>query len=382
METSKKHLVLVAGEASGDLHAAHLVDALKTLDPTLSFSGLGGAKMRESGVEIYYELAKQGIVGFGEVVKHYPQLKKAFHLILKKIDQTKPVAVILVDYPGFNLRLARELKKRKIKVIYYISPQIWAWKENRVGLIKEVVDRMLVLFEFEQKLYAKHGIDVFFAGHPLVDTISIKTSKAKFLEQIGFSDYKLTIGLLPGSREKEVERHLPIMLEAALILNKEFPMIQFLIIKAPTISPGQMVKDLDDSEIQNIKLVGADNYAAINACDLCMVASGTATLETALLRKPMVVVYKTSLLTWSLAKLFIKIPYIGLVNIMAGKQIVPECLQFQATGGEIAQELKNIFTNEPKLADIKYELEQVKKSLGPPGASERAAKEILRVVSA
>ncbi|MBN1870565.1 MAG: lipid-A-disaccharide synthase [Candidatus Omnitrophica bacterium] len=379
MEEPKKHLIIVAGEASGDMHAAHLVEAIKHLDASITFSGLGGPMMKAGGVQLYDDLTKMAVVGFWEVVKYYKNIKKAFDLVLSKIEATNIDAVILVDYPGFNLRLARELKKRHIKVIYYISPQVWAWKEKRVYYIKKYIDRMLVLFRFEKEFYAKFGMDVHFVGHPLMDVIKIHNTKERFLEDRALSVDKLTIGILPGSREKEVKTLLPIMLDAASILEQEFPQVQFLIMRAPTIERSFIEKYLKN-RILACQIVEDTTYDGINACDLCMVASGTATLETAILQKPMVVVYKTSLFTWILAKLFVKIKDIGLVNIVAKKRIVPECVQFQATGGNIARELKDIFTDELKIAEMKTRLKTVKESLGESGASKRAAEEVLKSI--
>ncbi len=380
MGSTPKHLVIVAGEASGDMHAAHLIETLKRLDPSITFSGLGGPKMRAAGVDLYEDLTKMAVVGFWEVVKHYKDIKKAFNLILKKIDETAVDAVILVDYPGFNLRLARELKKRNIKVIYYISPQVWAWKQKRVHFIKKNVDKMLVLFQFEKDLYANFGINVEFIGHPLIDTIKTHGAKESFLLSNNLSPEKLTIGILPGSREKEIENLLPVMLDAAKRLAGEFPQIQFLIIKAPTIARSSIKQYLQRNSL-TCQIIDDNIHDGVNACELCMVASGTATLETAILQKPMVVVYKTSLLTWILAKLFVKIADIGLVNVVAGRRIVPECVQFQATGRRIAAELKNIFTDELKIADMKTNLRAVKESLGPGGASLRAAGEVLKTLN-
>lgn len=378
MESKPKHFILVAGEASGDLHGAHLVEAIKSLSPSTTFSGLGGEKMKSSGVELYGDLIQMALVGFWEVLKHYGEIKKIFHLILKKIDSINVDAVILIDYPGFNLRLAKKLKQRNIKVIYYISPQVWAWKKNRVHFIKKHVDQMLVLFPFEVDFYAQFGIDVHCVGHPLIDTIQINTPKERFLPSLSLPAETLTIGILPGSRQKEIEVLLPIMLSAAKILVKTFPEIQFLILKAPTISRSLLEHYLNGSTL-TYRIVDEDTYNGINACNLCMVASGTATLEVAILQKPMVIVYKTSLFTWLLAKLFVKIKDIGLVNVVAGKRIVPECVQYQATGKKIAKELTDIFTNELRIAEIKINLKGVKESLGLSGASRRAAEEILNM---
>ncbi|VAX37260.1 Lipid-A-disaccharide synthase [hydrothermal vent metagenome] len=383
MENSPKHIIIIAGETSGDMHGAHLVKELKTLNPTLTFSGLGGPNMQQNGVTLYEDLTKLAVVGFLEILKHYGQFKKIFRNILFQIKKSKPSAIILVDYPGFNLRLAKKIKKNKtlkdIKIIYYISPQVWAWKKKRVFDIKKYVDKMLVLFPFEKDFYTKYGVDATYVGHPLLDTIQINTPKSKFLEHQNLFDYRITLGLLPGSRQKEVEKLLPIMLGVIDILRKDFPMMQFLIIKAPNIEQQFIERSITNPSLF-IRIVEQEGYDALNACDLCIVASGTATLETAILQKPMIIIYKTSLITWMLAKIFVKIPNIGLANIIAGKQIVPECIQFQAKAPNVAEKLKSMFTNEIKLAEIKQELRKVKKILGESGASKRAAEKILEVL--
>ncbi len=391
MDSPKKHIVIVAGETSGDMHAAHLVDAIKKIDPSVRFSGLGGPQMKECGVDIYFDLTQIAVVGFFEVLKHYSEFKKVFDDILKKIKETKPDAVILVDYPGFNLRLAKAIRQAKIptKIIYYISPQVWAWKANRVFQIKKNVDKMLVLFKFEVDFYKRFGMDVDFVGHPLIDIVQPSVSKEDFLRSIGFEDYKFTVGLLPGSRRKEVEKHLPVMLKAAALLKKDFPMLQCLIMKAPGIDvgnpsnnekPENSTSEAKKKSPSFFKIIENNTYNAINACDACMVTSGTATLETAVLQKPMVVMYKTSFLTWVIAKLLIKIPNIGLVNVVAGKRIVPECVQFDATGEKIATEIKRILSDDLKRNEIRRNLIAVKDSLGPGGAADRAAGKILAIL--
>jgi len=376
MEKEETQIIIIAGEASGDRHAAHLVDELKVRRPDIKFSGLGGEKMRSSGVAIYHDLTRLAVIGFWEVAKHYTALKRIFDDILKKIDEIKPACVILVDYPGFNLRLAKKLKKHGVRVFYYISPQVWAWKENRVHQVKKYVERMFVIFKFEKDFYARHGIDVSFVGHPLLDTLKVDCPKDEFLKKHGLKDFQLTIGLLPGSREKEITRILPVMLKAAAILKEKYPMLQFLIVKAPTIEHDMLTTHVNVEKL-GIRLIDGDTTNAIHACDLCIVASGTATLETALLQKPMVIVYKTSWITWAIAKLFVKIPDIGLVNVVAGKRIVPECVQHKANAKAIAVELESIFKDETKIAAIKSELAQLKRNLDLGGASGRAADEIL-----
>ncbi len=380
MTNQPKHIMIIAGEASGDMHGAHLVKALQDLSPHTRFSGLGGQSMTEAGVEIYEDLTQYAVVGFLEVVKQYPKIKKAFDLILDKIEIHKPDCVILIDYPGFNLRLAPKIKALGIKVIYYISPQIWAWKKERVFHIKKCVDKMLVLFSFEKKLYDKVNVPCEFVGHPLLDTVQIKTTKEKFLKFHGLDDYKFTVGLLPGSRIKEIENHLPIMLETAELLKSRFPMMQFMVVKAPTIARAFLDVYIRDCSVA-VKVIEDNTYDAVNACDICMVASGTATLETGIVGKPMVIIYVTSFLTWVLAKLFVKIPYIGLINVVAGKKIVPECIQFQAKPVFIAAQMEKIFTNELLVQEIKDELKKATQSLGENNASRRAADAVLKTLA-
>ncbi|MBI5416073.1 MAG: lipid-A-disaccharide synthase [Candidatus Omnitrophica bacterium] len=373
MGQPQKHFVIVAGEASGDLHAAHLVDELKRIDPALTFSGVGGARMRASGVELYHDMSSLAVVGFFEVLKHYREIREVFNLILKKIGTVRPQAVILVDYPGFNLRLAREIKKRDIPVIYYISPQVWAWKANRVRQVARYVDKMLVFFTFEKEFYARRGIEVDFVGHPLIDVVHPATSKTEFLKTHGLSADRLTIGLLPGSRQNEIRNLLPVMLEAADILRREFTQIQFIVLKAHTIDRSLLDPVCARAACRPV-IIEEKTYDGINASDLCMVASGTATLETAILGKPMVIIYRTSLLTWLLARCLVKIPHIGLVNVVAGRKVVPECVQFQARGENIAAELKRMFTDEMQISDIKADLQKVREALGPGGSTQRSAR--------
>jgi len=379
MENSKKHVLIVAGEASGDLHAAHLVDAIRECDPNITFSGVGGKKMSASGVELYENITNLAVVGFWEVLTHFKDIKRIFYLLLDKVREQKPDAVILVDYPGFNLRLAKELRKLNIKVIYYISPQVWAWKESRVKLIKQVVDRMIVLFAFEKDFYARHGMDVFFAGHPLLETISSTEESPYLLKSLGLSPGKTTVGILPGSRAKEIETMLPVMVDAAQMLYLGDKNLQFIVMRAPTVAKETLETHLQKSNVP-MAIVDNQTYAGIRASQICMVTSGTATLETAILQKPMVVVYKTSFFSWLLAKLFVKIPCIGLVNVVAGKKVVPECVQFDATPEKISREIRLILSDATRMSSIKSELERVKNTLGESGAGTRAAEEIIRVL--
>ena len=375
--------MLIAGEASGDMRAAGLARALKELDPSLRLTGIGGEYMRKAGVECFTDITELAVIGIAEVIKNFSRIKKVFDQTLKQIDTTHPDAVILVDYPGFNLRLAREIKKRGIKIIYYISPQVWAWREKRVLKIKKLVDRMIVLFPFEQDIYNKYGMKVDYVGHPLVDEIVVDKGQAEVLKTLGLSVSKTTIGLMPGSRAKEVERHLPCMLEAAQMLFKKNHERQFILLKSSSI-PLKLIESIiskchcERSEAiflktLPLKIYDGPIYDGINAMDAVVVASGTATLECALLKKPMVIIYKTSWLTYAIAKAVIKIPYIGLVNIVAGKKVADELIQNDANAVNIVNSLESALHNHQIIED----LAAVKSSLGEPGASLRAARVVL-----
>ncbi len=377
--TKNKHLVLVAGEASGDLLAAHLVEEIKQLDPSITFSGIGGEKLSALGVELYDDLTRKAVVGFWEVVKNFAQIKKVFDRLVVKIKEIRPSAVILIDYPGFNLRLAKVLHQAGIKVIYYVSPQVWAWKASRVEQIRKFTDRLLVLFEFEKDFYARRGLTVEFVGHPLLESVKPIHSRDDIVEGLDLSPTKTTIGLLPGSREKEIDLHLPIMLETAAILFKKNQDLQFLLIKAPTISLAILRQHLTQHDLP-IKIVENNSYDGISVCDLCVVASGTATIETAILKKPMVIIYKTSPFSYFLAKRLIKIPWIGMVNVVRQKTIVPELIQNNASPEKIALTVEGLYRNEEKMRDMISELERVRQVLGAPGASRRAAEIILKII--
>ena len=369
--------MIVAGEASGDMRAAEVAQALHAAAPSLRMTGVGGEHMTKAGVELFANITDLAVIGFVEVVRHYSRIKKVFNQILAEVDRTRPDAVMLVDYPGFNLRLARQLKKKNIKVIYFISPQVWAWKEKRVKTIKEVTDKMLVLFAFEQEFYKKHKMDVDYVGHPLVDAVKATLKPADALQAVGLDPAKPAIGLLPGSRDKEVTRHLPVMLKAAEILYKQDPQRQFMLLRATTI-PEPMIRRLIKRVKVPVTVVTQNSYNELNAMTACMVASGTATLETAILKKPMVVIYKTSWITYALAKLFVKIKNIGLVNIVAGKQIVAELIQNNATPQKIAAEMEKLLSDPKESMRIQKELSKIHVWLGDPGASRRAAKIITR----
>jgi lipid-A-disaccharide synthase len=401
-KTMSKKLFIIAGEPSGDLHGSNLIKALRRQLPDVEIVGMGGDLMRQSGAKLFYDIKDISVIGFAEVIKKLSLYKKIFKELSERLEVEKPDAVILIDYPGFNLRFARQAKNRAIPVIYYISPQVWAWNKGRIKTIKRFVDKMLVLFDFERQLYQQHGMDAIFVGHPLVEAVKTSMSKQDAIKYFGLDPDKKIIALLPGSRKTEVKNILPIMLKSAQILARNaipphpFPLpigervkgegnthnhpFQFLLIKSPIIN-----QNVYDNLIKNynllITIINNNRYDAIACCDFALTASGTATLETAILGIPMALVYKVSFATWLIARLLIKIPYIGLVNVVAGEKIVPEFIQFGARPEKIAAECLDILNSPKRNAIIQSKLAQVKEKLGPPGASSKAAQEILDFLS-
>lgn len=376
MEKVKK-ILIVAGEASGDLHASYLVEAIKNIFPQVEFFGLGGKKLKQAGVNLYFDIVKLAVVGFFEVLRNLKKFQEIFAGLLRKVDKIKPDLAILVDYPGFNLRLAEELKKRNIPIIYYISPQIWAWGGNRIKKIKKLINRMIVVFKFEEELYKKYNIPVSFVGHPLVDIVKPKISKEELLKKFGLDLNNLTFALLPGSREKEVKSLLPIMLDTACLIRKYLgDNIQFLILRSSTVKES-VFEDVLARHRVTVKLISDMTYDGLIASDFAIVASGTATLEAAILRIPMVILYKVSFLTWAYLKMIIKIPYIGLVNVVKQEKFIAEFIQYNARPQKIADYTVAILKDGQKINQIKQGLSEVTAQLGEKGASQRTAQIIV-----
>jgi lipid-A-disaccharide synthase len=373
-----KKIFIIAGEPSGDLAGANLIAALRSQSPDVEFIGTGGELMERAGCKLVHKIGKLSVIGFAEVIKKLPRYRHLFNALLHILTEERPDAVILVDFPGFNIRFAKKAKGLNIPVIYYISPQVWAWAKGRVETLKKVVDKMLVLFEFEDNLYRKHGINSIFVGHPLVDAVKPAMSKEEALKRFGLRTGLKTVALLPGSRHSEVKKVLPIMLEAARLIKNQCGDLQFILIKSPIVNIN-LYKDI--MKDFSVNIVEENRYDAMNSADLALVASGTATLETALLGVPMVLVYKVAFLTWLIARVLIKIPYIGLVNIVAGERVVPEFIQFGARPKRIAAACVDLLRSGEKTRLMKSQLAVVQKKLGPPGASQRAAGEIIQFLN-
>ncbi|PKN70963.1 MAG: lipid-A-disaccharide synthase [Deltaproteobacteria bacterium HGW-Deltaproteobacteria-12] len=371
---TSKTVMIIAGEASGDMHGASLVQEMLKIDPNLNFFGIGGNKMAESGVKLLANVAETAVVGLTEVVSKLFGFIKIIRNLTKSLDNLKPDLVILIDYPDFNLNIvARAAKKRNIKIFYYISPQVWAWRQGRINQIKKLVNKMAVILPFEVDLYASRGFRVHYVGHPLLDLVKRNYSKTESRQKFNLAGAKTTIGLLPGSRISEVEKLLPEMLRAAATLEKQIPDIQFVLPLADTLEE-KIISEIISRLGIKINVIRGNTYDVISCADLAIVASGTATLETALLGIPMIIVYKISPLSYFIGKLVISVQNIGLVNIIAGKTIVPELIQGEASGERIAREALAILTNDEKKRQIIKELNSIRAKLGNPGAAIRAAK--------
>jgi len=375
----KKKVLIIAGEASGDLHGAGLIRELNKLNPEIEFFGVGGEGMKKEGVNLLLTIEKLAFMGFFEVMKNIQLIRELKKMLSNFIDQDKPDLVILVDYPGFNLRFAREVKKRKIPILYYISPQVWAWGRRRVKTIRELVDKMLVFFPFEEKLYNDAGVKVNFIGHPLLDLVKPNFSKEAFRKRLQLREKEFLIGLIPGSRWQEIENILPQMVRSCLILRERLKNLQIAVALAPTIDKQKVSSFLKKLNCE-VVLLEESTYDLMSHSDLLLATSGTATLESAISGTPLIILYKTSFLTYLLARSLVKIPYIGMVNIVAEEKIVPEYIQFQVKPKKISLEMEKILKHREEYERIKMKLYEVKKRLGEKGAYRRGAEIVNRML--
>jgi len=378
MTADNTNIMLLAGEPSGDIHGGHLCRELKSLSPDILLFGMGGPEMEEAGMEILHRIGDTGVVGFWEVYREIGKYWKIFKKMVAFMEERKPDAVILIDYPGFNIRFARKAQRMGIKVYYYISPQLWAWGQWRIKKIRRSVDRMLVIFPFEKEFYNSHGIEAEFVGHPLIGTLNPDLEQEECRERLGITSSPL-IGLLPGSRRGEIEKILPLLLETAGILQKDIPEADFIIpVASAELNP--VIKEKLRAASITAKVAEQNSQEIIAAADLLILASGTVTLEAAFFLKPMIIVYKLSFFSWLMAKILVKIPFIGLVNIVGGKEIVPEFIQYQAHPKEIARRAVEILTQPEIRNRMIRELTIVKEKLGPTGAAGRAARVIIQAL--
>ncbi len=372
--------MISAGEASGDLHAANLVRAYQTFAPETRFTGMGSDQLREIGVELLVDCADIAVVGIWEVIKNYRTIKRALNTLIAALESDRPDLLILVDYQEFNFRLAAEAKKRGIKVLFYISPQVWAWRPHRVHGMGEKIDHMAVLFPFEEKFYHDAGVPCTFVGHPLVDEVKPTRSAEESLQRYGLTNDKPVVGLFPGSRKSEVARVLPILLESARELRKSKPDVQFVLPKASTVGDDNIAPLLARFPELNVKDVRDKSYNVMQVCDAIMTASGTATLEIALMGVPNAIVYKIAPLSYWILKRMVTIDNIGLENIVAEKRVAQEFIQSDARPRAIAREMLRLLDDTAYRDQMIGELNQIRGKLGKEGGSANVARLALDMI--
>jgi len=374
-----KGILMVAGEASGDLYGAALARELKLLYPPIQIRGMGGDRMREAGVDLLVPSGRLAVVGVSEALVKLHLLYKAYERLRRALWEERPGVLVLIDFPDFNLFLAKTARKAGVPVLYYVSPQVWAWRSGRIRTIRRLVERMLVTLPFEEGIYRQAGVEVTYVGHPLLDCLPNNLSPEKVRQELGLEQGLPVVGLLPGSREGEVQRHLPLMLEAARRILQEIPQARFLLAKADSLLSTYVEERLALEGLPILSLAGR-TYEIMRAADLLLVASGTATLEAALLEVPMVIIYRVSPISWFLGRILVQVPYIGLANLVVGKRVVPELIQFQATPERIATTALELLADPRALEEVRKELRQVRVRLGGKGASRRAALAVLGIM--
>ncbi|WP_375772671.1 lipid-A-disaccharide synthase [Archangium gephyra] len=378
MSTAPQILV-VAGEASGDAHASELVAALKALRPDLSFFGMGGSRLAAQGVELLYGAHEVNVMGITEVLPKIPRILQVMGGLARAAAERRPVCAILVDIPDFNLRLAARLKKLGIPVAYYVSPMIWAWRRGRVKTIAKLVDRMLCILPFEEDFYREAGVSARYVGSPVVEQVPSPASVTSFRQKLGLPVETPTLALLPGSRMSEIRRILPSMVGAAKQLVAERPGLQVVVPVAPTIPREEILSRFQGSGVQPV-LVEGRAPEVVGASDAAIVASGTAALEAGLMQRPMVVVYRVSLVTYLVGRMMLKVAHVALVNLLAGRRVVPELLQGDMTPERIASEIRRLWVPGTPRDEMLQGLEEVRTRLGQHGAAARAAESVLELL--
>ena len=363
--------MLVVGEASGDMHGAQLVGALHARDAAIKVFGVAGERLKRMNFESLFSVAELTGMGLVELAGNLKNIWNAYALLRRALRERRPTLLVLIDFPEFNLRLARIAKSLRIPVLYYVSPQIWAWRKGRVRQIARCVDRMAVVFPFEVPFYERYGVKVTFVGHPLLESVRSHQTRDAVLPRIGLDPTKPTIGLMPGSRRAEVQRHLPVLREAAIQLSLERG-VQFFCVRASTIDRSLIESGLRDP-VLHIPVVDTDPYDAIHAADLLWTASGTATLEIALLGKPMIIIYRVSWLTYWVARSLIQVDHIGMVNLIAQERLVPELIQGEVNAGRLLTESRRLLDDQGLRANICEKLAKLRARLGAPGAADRVA---------
>lgn len=371
-----KKILIITGESSGDIHGASLSHALIALKPDIQIYGVGGSEMRKAGVHLLQDNKEMAVVGVLEIFGKIGLLYNAYKKIKYEISSGNYSALILIDYPTFNMILAYIASKHRLPVFYYIAPQIWAWGKSRIKLLSRTITKMFVILPFEKKIFEEAGMDVEFVGHPFLDKVKTTMNKKKACQKFGFDKNQKIIGLLPGSRNQEINSLLPLMLDSARIIKKEMPTAQFILPLAETVDRNEVENQINQCGLE-IKIIKGFTYDVISIADFLIVASGSVTLEAAILKKPMVIVYIVNSITYILARTAMHISNIGLVNIVAGKDVVPELIQRKAFPENIASWTLKALKDEKYYKQVKQELAKVEPLLGQKGAAETTAKSIV-----
>ncbi len=374
-----KTILIIAGEASGDLHGSNLVRSMKRQADGLKFWGIGGGRMAEAGVELILSSTELSVVGLTEVFSKLTVIRRAVSQVRSGMKRQRPDLAILIDYPGFNLPIARSVRKEGVPVLYYISPQVWAWRRGRVRKISRRVNRMAVILPFEASFYRNHGVDVEYVGHPLMDGCPPDGGFGPRPSLKHDTGAKTVVGLLPGSRKEEIARILPEMIGAAEILKQRRGVSRFALQLADGLSPD-FLREIMGRPSVDVQVSGGAIYDMLGKCDLVLAASGTVTLEAAIAGVPMVIAYKLSPFTFRVAKALVKVPHIGLVNLVAGERVVPERVQHACTAEGLAVEAMRIIDDPSYRAEMVGNLVAVRRRLGKGGASDRAAKIALEMM--
>lgn len=374
-----KSVLIIAGEASGDLHGAALIRELKKLDPELNFYGIGGNKMKSSGMELIYHSDRMSFLGFVEVVKHLPFISKVQKELLEEVKLRKTKSAILIDYPGFNISIAKKLKKLGVEIYYYISPQVWAWGKGRVKKIKKLVRKMFVVFPFEEKFYKEKGVDAEFVGHPLIRELSEYNflTKNDLINKFRLESDKEILLLLPGSRKHEVTDIFPEMYRAAKMISEKFN-FQIVVACASSVDESLLKEVVKENDY---KIISGYTYDLMKHSKFGIIKSGTSTLEAGLLNLPMIIVYKASALTYFIGRTLVKLDNIGIVNILLGKTLLPELIQNDVNAEKIFSEAEKILTDNEKYNSIKSELNKLYAILGNKNAAENAAQQIYKLMN-
>jgi lipid-A-disaccharide synthase len=371
--------MIVAGEASGDMYGARVVEEAHRLDSSVRFFGIGGVSMRRAGVETLVDSKDMAVVGLFEILSHFGVIYRAFKLLKYEILREKPDLLILIDYPGFNLRLAAVAKKAGVKVLYYITPQVWAWHSSRAKKIARLVDHAAVILPFEAPFFEREGLAVTFVGHPLLDMAVPSMEKSAAQKEFGLDPDRRTVGLFPGSRNREISSLLPVMLESAKLIKERFTDLQFILPLASSVD-REVVAGMIAGGGVAVKVVEGKSYDVMQCCDMIIAASGTVTMEIALFGVPMVIIYKMSPLTYAIGSRLLKVDHVGICNVVAGERIVPELLQNDAEPVKIVAEISKYLENPGYSRSVSEKLLEVRERLGKPGAPVRVAALALKLM--